>query len=192
MHNLNLSTTADDSGDIFGGILVDFENTSTAGSQWGIVIQNASTSTADLDAGLYIDNADDTQVITDAIYLTSSGGGAITTGLNFADTDIVTDISLQNGELIENDTDGEIAFNLDGSLDLVRIEDSGQSGAILFIDPSSSAPTCNTSGEEIFTLIILISGTATAQLGINWMHQVQVSGPILTMLFTLMTTGQMI
>lgn len=78
----------------------------------GIVIDNADT---DADAG---GGGDTAAAMTDAIRITGTGTGAITTGLDFDTSNIVTDIELQNAETISNDSDGKIAFGISGSDEL--------------------------------------------------------------------------
>ncbi|MEX1997846.1 MAG: hypothetical protein WEA04_04205, partial [Candidatus Andersenbacteria bacterium] len=84
----------------------------SAGTTQGLFIQQANhaSNTNGLDAALVIDNADADLALTDAIVITNTGNLAtgITTGLDFDDADIVTDIELQNGETIDNDTDGTV------------------------------------------------------------------------------------
>jgi len=66
-----------------------------------------------IEALAYLNNADPNETISDAIVITAdgaSGTGGFTTGLDFDDTDIVTDIELQNDETMSNDTNGTIAL----------------------------------------------------------------------------------
>jgi len=110
--NISLNVTDDAGVDTLAGSYVSVDNDATTADDnvYALQIENSSSSTGNLDAGLYINNLDTAQTIDDAIRIASSGGGAITTGIDFDDTDIVTDIELQNAETISNDTNGTIAL----------------------------------------------------------------------------------
>ena len=88
-------------------------------SQYGLTITN-SASTEGADALIFLNNADTDDSVADAIRI-QSAAGTILTGIDFDDTDIVTDIELQNGETIDNNTNGTIQLtstdvNLSGDL----------------------------------------------------------------------------
>jgi hypothetical protein len=104
--------TAGGTGDL-DGMKITFRNdiTTDATTQRAFVVQNADDaggSTGVTEALIAVDNADSNEAVTNGLLVTSSGGGAITTGLNINDTDVVTDIALQNGATIDNDTNGQI------------------------------------------------------------------------------------
>jgi hypothetical protein len=80
------------------------------------------------EALLVIDNRDTTEAVSDGIRITSAAGG-ITTGLDFDDTDITTDIELQNGETIDNNTDNQVNIGL------------GSSGTLLLTSSTTSTIT---------------------------------------------------
>ncbi len=125
------STTANSA---FTGLALNFTNNpSVAGNtEYAMRIQNQVTANSTdnaVAALLYLDNADTSAggstVVTNGLLIDNSGaisGGltngitigsstnSITTGLNLASTGITTDISLQNGETINNDVDGTIAL----------------------------------------------------------------------------------
>ena len=98
----------------FDGLTFTLTNDAStdATTQRVVVIENSDDggSTGTTEALLVLDNADTNEAVTDALIITSSGAGGITTALNINDTDITTDISLQNGETIANDTDDIITF----------------------------------------------------------------------------------
>ncbi|MBI2049324.1 hypothetical protein HYT32_00190, partial [Candidatus Roizmanbacteria bacterium] len=95
-------------------------------------IQNqATTNTTDnnVTALLWLDNADTSgtgsTVIQNAIHIQNSGNisGGIVNAIHIEDTDVTTDLKLQNGETIDNDVDGTIALtattvSLSGSLSI--------------------------------------------------------------------------
>jgi fibronectin-binding autotransporter adhesin len=134
-HNANttdmtwdFSTTADD----YWTMAFD-NNGGTAGTDRLVVISNAvSTASGAVDlnteAILVLDQADTTAsgttVVDDALLITNSGGSTLTdaiqigtgtqaigTAINIGSTGVTTDISLQNGETISNDTDGTVAIS---------------------------------------------------------------------------------
>lgn len=90
-----------------------FQNdiTTDASTQRAFLIQNKDDggATGLTEALLVIDNADANEAVTSGLLITSSGSGGITKGIDINDTDIVTDISFQNGETIHNNTDGVLA-----------------------------------------------------------------------------------
>lgn len=96
------------------------------------------------EALLVIDNRDTTEAVTDGIRITSAAGG-ITTGLDFDDTDITTDIELQNGETIDNNTDNQVNIGL------------GSSGTLL-LTSSTTSTISNSAG----TLTIDSAGNTIA------------------------------
>ncbi|MEP7166771.1 MAG: MerR family DNA-binding transcriptional regulator [Candidatus Woesebacteria bacterium] len=104
-------------------------NGGTAGTDRAFVISNglSGNSSGDVttESLLTLDQADSTAggntAVTDGLLITNSGGStftnaitigsgsqAISTGLNIASTGVTTDISLQNGETIDNNVDGTI------------------------------------------------------------------------------------
>lgn len=120
------TTTSEDS---FAYTLVN--DGGTAGTDRALVISNgvSTNSAGDVttEALLLLDQADTTAsgntAVTDALLITNSGGStltngitigsgsqAITTALNIASTGVTTDISLQNGETIDNNSDGTITL----------------------------------------------------------------------------------
>lgn len=82
------------------------DTTSGTTAQYGLSLTNAA-STEGVDALLYINNADADDSVEDGIRI-QSAAGTLLTGIDFDDTDIVTDIELQNGETIDNNTDGTV------------------------------------------------------------------------------------
>ncbi|MBI2066141.1 hypothetical protein HYT60_01400, partial [Candidatus Woesebacteria bacterium] len=86
--------------------------TTDANTQRLLVLKNSDDAgtTGTLEALLVLDNADANEAVTDGLIITSTGAGGITTAININDTDIVTDIKLQFGETIDNNTDGTIAL----------------------------------------------------------------------------------
>jgi hypothetical protein len=96
-------------------ISVDNDANTTDDAIYGLQVENNSGSTADLDSAIFINNADTAQAITDALLIQSTGGGAITTGIDFDDTDIVTDIEFQNGETLDNNTDNTLNIGYGGA-----------------------------------------------------------------------------
>ncbi len=99
------------------------QNPSTTTSANVVVISNASTTDTDdltVNSLLRLDNADTSAtgstVVADALRITNSGAidGGITNAINIASSTITTDLSLQNGETIDNNTDGTI--NVGGAL----------------------------------------------------------------------------
>lgn len=151
----------------------------TAGTDNVFLISNAVSSNASGDttteALLLLDQTDTTSsgttALTNALLVTNSGGStltnAITIGsgsqviskaLNIASTGVTTDISLQNGETIDNDTDGTIAVSatttsLSGGLKIgggtTILNHYSSSGTI---DVSSvSAASCATAGTVTVT-----------------------------------------
>ncbi len=88
-------TQSDADGDLFGLQIINANTVSTGTTDDLLTLHNADTDSSDgglVDNGLKI----------------SSAGGAITTALNLNDSDIVTDILLQNGETIDNNVDGSV------------------------------------------------------------------------------------
>src|SRR3989344_2375814 len=99
-----------------------------AHSQYAMAISNASVgsySDTATEALLLLDQADATgtgnTAVSDALRITNSGGSTLTNGItigsgtqaigtaiNIASTGVTTDISLQNGETIDNNTDGTL------------------------------------------------------------------------------------
>lgn len=84
---------------------------------------------------LVLDNSDTSAsgstVVTDAIKIVNTGSivGGIATAINIADDDVTTDFSLQNGETINNDTNG-----------LVKVTASGNDGSatgLIVIPPTT-------------------------------------------------------
>ena len=105
--------TAD--GDDLFAAKINLNQADVTGDLFGLVITNAATAavvgTDDVECLLCLDNVENTAaLVSDAIRITNSGGTdtAITTGLDFDATGIVTDIELQNGETIDNNVDGTI------------------------------------------------------------------------------------
>jgi len=109
-----------------------FQYTPLAGhTEYVVDIQNQNNSLASADstvaALLRLDNADTTAsssiVVTDALRIENTGNisGGITNAINIADSDITNDIVLQNGEIINNESDGTIAFT-DGTNTLLEIK----------------------------------------------------------------------
>jgi hypothetical protein len=105
----------------FTGLTVNFTNNpSVAGNtETAVRIRHGvTTNTTDNAVGslLTLDNADTSAtgstIITDAFRIINSGdiAGGITNAINIDDTDITTDIVLQNDETISNNTDGTIAL----------------------------------------------------------------------------------
>ncbi|MEK7665725.1 MAG: hypothetical protein AAB337_02500, partial [Patescibacteria group bacterium] len=92
------------------------DTTSATSLQYGLQLTNTA-STEGLDALLQLNNADTDDSIAAAIDITSAAG-TILRGIDFNDTDIITDIELQNDETIDNNTDGTIAFGVSGSAEL--------------------------------------------------------------------------
>lgn len=90
------------------GTILDILSAQTSGTGTrtnGISIDQSGTGT--LTNGINITNSAGT--LTNGLTI-GSGSQAITTGINLASTGITTDISLQNGETIDNDTDGTLNF----------------------------------------------------------------------------------
>ncbi len=109
------------------GLVLNFtasDTTSGTTAQYGLTLNNVA-STEGLDAMLLLDNADTNDSVGDAIRITS-GAGTILTGLDFDSTDIVTDIELQYGETIDNNTDNQVNIGL------------GTSGTLLLTSATAS------------------------------------------------------
>lgn len=115
----NFTNAAQTNATTYTGLNVKLTNNpSVAGNtEYGAAIQNQVTNNATdnaVAALLLLDNADTSvggsTVVTDALRITNSGGisGGITNGINIASTSITTDIALQNGETIDNDTNGTV------------------------------------------------------------------------------------
>lgn len=98
----------------------------STGSQIGLTVQNLS-STEGLDTMLELRNLDADDGVGTGILITPGGGG-IATGINLSGTGIGTDISLQNTETIDNDTDDYITFTGAGGTDhdfRIQLSDTG-------------------------------------------------------------------
>src|SRR3989344_1657728 len=144
-----------------------------AHSQYAMAISNASVgsySDTATEALLLLDQADATgtgnTAVSDALRITNSGGSTLTNGItigsgtqaigtaiNIASTGVTTDISLQNGETIDNNTDGTIRLttattSLTGDISLAGttgITLTGVGGDITFTNGESiSNDTDNT------------------------------------------------
>jgi len=121
----NATTTGDDN---FFTMSLDNDG-GTAGTDRVLVLTNAvsTQTTGDLttEALLLLDQADTTTsgntAVTDALLITNSGGSTLTnaitigsgsqvigTAINIASTGVTTDISLQNGETIDNNVNGTV------------------------------------------------------------------------------------
>ncbi|MEX0621926.1 MAG: hypothetical protein WD187_02950, partial [Candidatus Woykebacteria bacterium] len=95
-----------------------------------IVLRSTSdTDDTTVDVGLRINNADTSAsgstVLTDAIRIDATGNvaNAITNAINIASSDVVNDIILQNGERINNDTNGTVLID-DGTTTLISTSTS--------------------------------------------------------------------
>ncbi len=98
----------------FDGLTFNITNDASTDSttQRLVLIQNADDggSTGTTESLLTINNADTNEAVTNGLLITSTGNGGITNAINIGDTDIITDISLQNGGTIDNNIDGQITF----------------------------------------------------------------------------------
>jgi hypothetical protein len=134
--SISLTDAASTSAPTTTGVNLSFSNQGAiAHNQYAMSIVNAAvgsfTDTA-TEALLLLDQADTTTTgttaLTNALLITNSGGSTLTNGitigsgsqaiataLNISSTGVTTDISLQNGESINNDTDGVLALVSNGA-----------------------------------------------------------------------------
>ncbi len=130
----NLAITSDLAGTV-DVISIIGTPSSSAGTTNGIVIQQAdSANTNPLDVGILIDNADTDLALATGIRFTSAAG-AITKAIDFDDTDIATEIEMQNAEQIDNNTDDSMTFTGTGGTNnetfTIDLDAAAASGATL-------------------------------------------------------------
>lgn len=90
---------------------VDF-NLSDATNDYAVVVDN--TTSGVVDDGFLVLSSGASSTLTDALQI-GSGTQTITNALNIASTGVTTDINLQNGETIDNNTDGTLTLTVDAS-----------------------------------------------------------------------------
>lgn len=167
----------------FAGLTVNFTNNPSiaANTETAMRIQNqvtANTTDNAVASLLTLDNADTSAagstVVTDALRIINSGNiaGGITNAINIDDTDVTTDIVLQNDETIDNNTDGTITLtagtvttssNATVTGDLTITGDdlfmtTNTSGAVLVADGTNFNPVVMSGDVAIGT-----TGTTTIQ-----------------------------
>ena len=154
---LNIDYTSADGvandADMFGAKF-NITQSDISGDLFGLVISNLATSAAvgadAVECLLCLDNVENTaNVLSDAIRITNSGGtdNAITTGLDFDTVNIVTDIELQNGETIDNNTNGTILFTAPTTQTSGIMLVGDGSGDYLSFSEESGDPTGCAAGE---------------------------------------------
>lgn len=154
-----LMVASDLAGTVEGMVRIIGTPSTTAGSTMGIlVMQNDGSGSNGLDSGITIDNADANLALADAIVITSSGNMAtgITTGLDFDDTDIVTDIEFQNSETLDNNTDAQFMFGRnDTGTVTITAKDNNSDAAFTVTPGGAAALTLGTTGVGNTTSITL-------------------------------------
>lgn len=145
--------------DLFAQVITLTQNDAD-GDLFGLLINNNAVSTTlsgtnYVECMLCLENDENTAAaVADAIRITGNGtAGSITTGLDFDTTDIGDDIELQNGETINNDTDGT-----------VLIEDGG---ATTLISTNTTTTSINLSAQIGGTAERLCHGGADASAGVE-------------------------
>ncbi len=190
------NTAAQSSTPGFGGLRVNFTNSSTVAgnTEYMLVLSNlVTTSLVDnaVSAGLLIDNADTaatgSTVITDGLRITNSGGitGGVTNGINIASVSITTDLSLQNSETLDNDTDAQFMFgrNDTGTVTITAKDDNAL--APLTVVPGGAA-LLTLGGTSATQVAITTDNNATNDVAIT--GGVTITAPSSTDAFTLSTS----
>ena len=121
--NITLTPTEDAAGDTIYGLFID----------------NASTAGTAADALLRLNNSDADTAVGVAILIDSIGSGGFTKGIDINDSDVVTDIELQNGAQIDNNTSGTIL------LTVANVQTSED----LFVGNSTGSDSLNFNEESI-------------------------------------------
>ncbi len=153
------------------GLTITYNNGlgTDSNTQRAFVIENANDgggSTGTTEALLVLDNLDANEAVTAGLVITSSGGAAtsITRGLDFDDSDIVTDIEFQNNETLANDTDDEITFTGAGG--------SNNAGLIIDLDGATNAvPTLRAVANDLINIFdglsVGIDGATTENISLT-------------------------
>lgn len=146
----------------FDGLTITITNDAVTDSntQRALVVQNKNDllTTGSTEALLVLDNADANEAVTDALIITSSGAGGITTAIDIDSTAITTDIELQNAEQIQNDTDDILA--------LVGI--GGADNTDLYIDLDGTAPVIYSNTDTTVDVDdILNANSITSDAGVS-------------------------
>ena len=119
--SFNLTSTNSGTATTFNGVDIGFTSNAgiAANTEYVLQIQNEATSNTTDNATtalIRLDNADNSTagstVVTNGLLITNSGdiAGGIVNAINIDDSDVTTDIVLQNDETIDNDTDGTITL----------------------------------------------------------------------------------
>jgi len=165
--DIGITNTASASTGTLNGLAIRNINNVATGNVDNLIYAVNSDNNGTVANGLLIDQAGGT--ITSGITILNSGGTlttgltigsgsqAIGTGLSFASTGLSTDISLQNGETIDNDTNNQIKLGF------------GASGGILLLTNGSTLNTDQATFNLLNTAATTINfgGAATTALNIG-------------------------